>query len=122
MSRGRAMSGLGLRSLAPALILLLLVSVAIAQVSPEIRLGAKGVISVNAHGAGSLLRNENSVLTVSTLLDDYYDVSDVCLSVPVVLNRNGISKTLRIGLDESEIRQFQASAKVLKDVMTALDL
>jgi malate/lactate dehydrogenase len=116
------MSGLGLRSLAPALILLLLVSVAIAQVSPEIRLGAKGVISVNAHGAGSLLRNENSVLTVSTLLDDYYDVSDVCLSVPVVLNRNGISKTLRIGLDESEIRQFQASAKVLKDVMTALDL
>jgi L-lactate dehydrogenase len=72
--------------------------------------------------AGAILRNENSVLTVSTRLDNYYDVSDVCLSVPVILNRNGISKTLRIGLDEYEIGQFVASATALKNVMKTLDI
>ncbi len=72
--------------------------------------------------AGSILRDENSVLTVSTLLDGHYDVSDVCLSVPVILNGNGVSRILRIALDESEIKRLQASAAVLKDVIKTLDL
>ena len=38
----------------------------------------------------AILRDENSVLTVSTLVDEYYGISDVCLSIPVVLNANGI--------------------------------
>ncbi|NVM23063.1 MAG: L-lactate dehydrogenase [Desulfobacterales bacterium] len=71
---------------------------------------------------GSILRDENSVLTVSTLLDNYYDVSDVCLSIPVILNRNGVSKILRIGLDESEITKLQASAGVLKNVIKDVDI
>jgi L-lactate dehydrogenase len=72
--------------------------------------------------AGSILRDENSVLTVSTLLDNYYDISDVCLSVPVILNRDGVSKILKIGLDQSEIASLQASANVLKDVIRGLDI
>jgi L-lactate dehydrogenase len=70
--------------------------------------------------AESILRDENSILTVSTLLDSYYDISDVCLSIPVILNRNGVSKTLKIVLDKSEITSLQASAKVLKDVIKSL--
>lgn len=72
--------------------------------------------------AESILRDENSVLTVSTLLDDYYDISDVCLSVPIILNRDGVSKVLKIGLDQSEIASLRASAKVLKDVIRGLDM
>ncbi|HUT72638.1 MAG TPA: L-lactate dehydrogenase [Desulfatiglandales bacterium] len=72
--------------------------------------------------AGSILRDENSVLTVSALVDGYYDVSNVCLSVPVILNGNGISRILRIALDESEIKRLQASAAVLKDVIRTLEL
>jgi L-lactate dehydrogenase len=71
---------------------------------------------------GSILRDENSVLTVSTLLDDYYDISNVCLSIPVILNRNGVSKTLKIALDQSEIAYLRASAKILKDVIKSLDV
>lgn len=69
-----------------------------------------------------ILRDENSVLTVSTLLDGYYDISDVCLSVPVILNRNGVSKILKIALDQSEIAGLQASASILKDVIKGLDM
>jgi L-lactate dehydrogenase len=55
-------------------------------------------------------------------LDGYYDISDVCLSVPVILNRNGVSKILKIALDQSEIAGLQASARILKDVIKGLDV
>jgi L-lactate dehydrogenase len=71
---------------------------------------------------GSILRNENSVLTVSTLVDSYYGVSDVCLSVPVILSQHGVSNVLTIGLDPSEINKLQASANVLKNVIKGLDI
>jgi L-lactate dehydrogenase len=71
---------------------------------------------------GSILRDENSVLTVSTLLDGYYGISDVCLSIPVILNRNGVSRTLNIALDESEIGQLKASADIIKAATKKLDL
>jgi L-lactate dehydrogenase len=70
----------------------------------------------------SILRDENSVLTVSTLVNDYYDISDVCLSIPAIVNRNGISKTLSIGLEESEVEKLQASANVLKEVINSIEI
>lgn len=70
----------------------------------------------------SILRDENSVLPVSTLVDNYYDITDLCLSIPVILNRNGISRVIKIALDESEITKLQASATVLKEVIEALDI
>jgi L-lactate dehydrogenase len=71
---------------------------------------------------GSILRDEDSVLTVSTLVDDYYGISDVCLSIPVILSRNGISKVLRISLDEAEQGKLRDSARVLKDVIQTLGI
>jgi len=71
---------------------------------------------------GSILRDENSVLSVSTLLDGYYGISDVCLSIPVILNRNGVSRALDIILDESEIGKLKASADVLKAAIKKLDI
>ncbi len=65
----------------------------------------------------SILRHENSVLTVSTLVRDYLGVSDVCLSVPALLNRTGVAKMLRLDLDADEAAQFGRSAKVLKGVL-----
>lgn len=70
----------------------------------------------------SILRDENSVLTVSSLIDDYYDISDVCLSIPVILNMNGIARHLKIDLDETEIHQLQASATALKKIIGQLNL
>lgn len=70
----------------------------------------------------SIVRNENAVLTVSCLLEDYYSVSDVCLSVPVILNRTGIKEVIRLPLDEKEIADFQKSATIIKNVVNSLDL
>lgn len=68
----------------------------------------------------SIVRDENAILTVSSLLDDYYGVSDICLSVPCLINREGIESVLKLPLDEKEIKLFQKSAKIVKDVVDSL--
>jgi L-lactate dehydrogenase len=70
----------------------------------------------------SIIRDENAVLTVSCFLQNYHGVSDVCLSVPAVLNRNGIEEIIELPLDEKEIREFQESAEIVKKVNSSLGL
>jgi len=70
----------------------------------------------------SIIRNENAVSTVSCLLEDYYGVSDVCMRVPVILNRTGIKETIRLPLDEKEVADFQKSATIIKNVANSLGL
>ncbi len=70
----------------------------------------------------SILRNENAVLTVSCLLENYHGVSNICLSVPTVLNRSGVKEVIELPLDEKEIADFQKSATIIKDVVHSLGL
>ena len=70
----------------------------------------------------SVFRNENAVLTVSTYLENYHGVSDICLSVPVIVNRQGIRDIIELPLDEKEIAEFRASAAIIKEVASSLGL
>jgi L-lactate dehydrogenase len=70
----------------------------------------------------SILRNENAILTVSCFLEDYHGVSDICLSVPVVLNRDGIKEVIKLPLKQKEIADFQKSAAIIKNVASSLGL
>jgi L-lactate dehydrogenase len=70
----------------------------------------------------SIMRDENAVLTVSSLLQNYYGVSDLCLSVPTIVNRDGVREVLKLPLEAKEIKQFQNSATILRDIVQALDL
>jgi L-lactate dehydrogenase len=70
----------------------------------------------------SIIRDENAVLTVSCFLEDYHGVSDICLSVPVILNRSGVKETIRLPLDDKEIADFQKSAAIIKSVADSLGL
>jgi len=70
----------------------------------------------------SILLDQNAILTVSCLLHDYYGVSDICLSVPAIVNRSGIRETIKLPLDEKEIKDFQKSAAIIKEVADSLEL
>jgi L-lactate dehydrogenase len=70
----------------------------------------------------AILRNQNTVLSVSSLIEDYYGISNVCLSLPTVVNRNGIEKVLRIELDKEEVERLRRSANVLKDTISKLGI
>ncbi len=69
----------------------------------------------------SILRNENAILTVSSLIQDYYGISDVCLSVPSIINREGIADILRLPLEENEVELLHKSAEVLKKAINSLE-
>lgn len=62
----------------------------------------------------AILRNENSVLTVSTLVEDYYGIKDVCLSLPNIVNEHGAAKLLEIPLNEQEISSLKRSAEKIR--------
>jgi L-lactate dehydrogenase len=70
----------------------------------------------------SIIRDENAISTVSCFLEDYHAVSDVCLSVPVILNRTGVKEVIKLPLDDEEITAFQKSAVTVKKVVHSLEL
>ncbi|GAX90863.1 L-lactate dehydrogenase [Effusibacillus lacus] len=63
----------------------------------------------------AILHNESSVLTVSTLLEDYHGISDVYLGVPCVVDRTGVRQVMKLSLADSEIEMLRRSANTLKD-------
>ncbi|MFA5272211.1 MAG: L-lactate dehydrogenase [Candidatus Omnitrophota bacterium] len=65
----------------------------------------------------AILKDENSILPVSCLVEDYYGVNDVYLSMPSIVNKNGIREVFKIKLNEEEENNFKNSAKILKAVI-----
>jgi len=70
----------------------------------------------------AILHDENRVLPVSTMLCDYQGISDVCLSVPCVVNRGGVDRVLDVPLSETERAGLRASADQVRSVARQLGL
>lgn len=68
-----------------------------------------------------ILRDEGSILTVSTLLKGEYGVEDVYISIPSVVSGRGVERTLEIYLSEEEREAFLRSAGLLKDLIGELE-
>ncbi len=68
----------------------------------------------------AILRGERSILTVSVYLDGEFGLHDVCLSVPCVLDQNGISKIVECPLPENELTLLKKSANLLKQVISQM--
>ncbi len=64
--------------------------------------------------AQSLLRDEKSVLTVSTFARGAYGLDDICLGLPAVIGRGGVERVLEIPLSDEERRRLCESAQVLR--------
>src|SRR3989344_3435274 len=68
----------------------------------------------------AIANDSNRVMPVSCMVNDYYGLSNVCISVPVILNRNGINKILKVDLDKNEINSLKKSASVIKEVINKI--
>lgn len=67
--------------------------------------------------SGAILRNEHSVLTVSTLLDGEYGLEDICLSVPCIVGENGVERIIAARLEPTEHKALERSADILRRVL-----
>jgi len=72
--------------------------------------------------AEAVLRDENSVLPVSTLINDYCGINDVCLSIPCIVNRNGVEKILKLKLSPEEQKKLKFSADSLRNILKTLKI
>jgi len=70
----------------------------------------------------SILRDQNSVLSISSLVPGLYGIEDVYLSLPTVLGQNGVERVLELNLDESEMADLLHSAAVMRQVIDQLDI
>jgi L-lactate dehydrogenase len=68
----------------------------------------------------AILRDSNSVLTVSVMLKGEYGLEDICLSVPCIVSKDGIERVLVANLSEAEQQALHHSASVLKESMAGL--
>jgi L-lactate dehydrogenase len=69
---------------------------------------------------GAILQDQQSVLTVSTLLNGEYGLSEVCLSIPCILGHGGVLKTVEASLTEDEQIALKRSARILKEALDSL--
>ena len=70
----------------------------------------------------AVLRDQSTVLSVSSLIEDYLGVTDVCLSLPTVVNRDGVERVLRLKLSPPETDGLRRSAEILRTTLADLDL
>ncbi len=70
----------------------------------------------------AIMRSEERVLTVSSLVEGSYGIHDVCLGLPTVVNEKGILKTVNLILSETEAEQLGNSAQILRQIFDQLSL
>ena len=70
----------------------------------------------------AILRNEASVLNVSTLLNDYHGVSDVYMGVPCIVDRTGVREVLPLHINYQEKQLLHKSADKLKGLIQSIAL
>jgi len=68
----------------------------------------------------AIVRDQSTVLSISSLIEDYYDIGDVCLSLPAVVHRGGVERVLRLELSPEEAEALRRSASVLKATLAQL--
>ncbi|KAB7745476.1 L-lactate dehydrogenase [Nostocoides sp. F2B08] len=62
----------------------------------------------------SIRRDERRVLPISTLLQDWHGITDVCMSVPTLVGAGGAGQRLLVPVDEDELARLQASAEAIR--------
>jgi L-lactate dehydrogenase len=70
----------------------------------------------------SISRDQNSIYCVSGYLGRYQGVEDVCLSVPSIMNRDGVSNRVALPLSPDELAAFKRSAEVIREAVHSAGL
>ncbi|MDR3275306.1 MAG: hypothetical protein LBS81_05000 [Endomicrobium sp.] len=69
----------------------------------------------------AILKNQNSILLVSSLLEDYYGVSDTYLSGTAIVCRSGIRQVMEVNFNEADLKHFKALRQKIKRLSERLD-
>ncbi len=65
----------------------------------------------------SLLKNQNTIRTVSSVMKGNYGIEDVALSLPSIVNANGVKSIVDINLTDEELTALKYSSEQLKSIL-----
>ena len=68
----------------------------------------------------AVLHDEQRVLPVSSRMEGYLGITDVCLSVPSIVNRGGVEAVLEVPLSDSERAGLKRSADTIRQTIRTL--
>ena len=60
-----------------------------------------------------IIRNEQSILPVSSMMHGIYGMKDIVISMPAIVGKDGVENVIPISLDEEEKMQLKRSADIL---------
>ena len=64
----------------------------------------------------AVINDENSILTVSSYLNNQYGQDDIYIGVPAIINKNGVRELLELELNEKEQAKLNNSCKLIKEM------
>lgn len=70
----------------------------------------------------AILRNENSILTVSNLLTGQYGLNDIYMGIPAIVGSQGVKRALEVPLNDSENSKMLSSYKALNEVIKSINI
>ena len=67
--------------------------------------------------AECIVRDEHGVRPISSFINGHYGLNDICMSIPAILDREGVEQVLDIPLNAEELKNLTASAAALQKVL-----
>lgn len=74
------------------------------------------------HIVKTILNGSGTALTVSTMMNGEYGISDVCLSVLCIVDGDGVRGKIQNDLTDDEIQKLSLSAAKLKETISAINI
>ncbi len=65
----------------------------------------------------AIVRDEKSILPISSIMEGEYGIENVALSMPAIVGKDGMESKIPIALNYDELYKLQESAKTLKQVI-----
>jgi len=65
----------------------------------------------------AIIRDEKSILPVSSMMHGGYGIKGIALSMPAIVGRSGVERHVPIQLNEEEIENLRKSAKTLENIL-----
>ncbi len=70
----------------------------------------------------AIVRDEKSILPISSMLHGEYGISDISLSMPAIVGKNGVETLVPIQLNEDEAKRLKESANNLQNILKSTDI
>lgn len=74
------------------------------------------------HITKAIFNDSNSIIPISVYIENYYDVNDLYIGMPAIINREGVRQMVSIHMSQTDQDKFKHSASVLKEMIEKISI